>query len=374
MTCFDQYHPVRMPGRGSHRTTSNQLWANSSCKGGHPETRGTRVRDAQLSHAEIMVFGTDSGMVEPHSHCRGCYLRLRFRHLLMSLLAMAGFSAADLGSVRAIAQVWGPAVQTAADLQLERAKKDLQHMQELFKDGTVPKSRVLEAEDKLADANDESVLSHTLYSYRLAKDMTDAETEAMLQAAKNRVDRERLVVESRRKLLDSGVIARVDLESTTAELEDRERVLALAEARVRLFSELKSMAESERNLERAVALGSLKNAMIRYDGNARFNLNDMTSIDAQFQRRFHRALPVSALGQTLVHQSMGLDHRDRVDVALSPDSQEGTWLRRLLEQLHISYLAFRTAITGAATAPHIHIGTSSTRLVINPPVMMLRPK
>jgi len=37
---------------------------------------------------------------------------------------------------------------------------------------------VLEAQDKLADANDESVLSHTLYSYRLAKDMTDAEIDA----------------------------------------------------------------------------------------------------------------------------------------------------------------------------------------------------
>src|SRR3954447_22538624 len=328
---------------------------------------------SQRGNVELMVVNPSLTNWH-HEHRRRRRIPLVSRALLISVVATAGFPVGDLGGYRAMAQVSGPPVQTAADLQIERAKKEVEHMQALFKDGTVPKSRVLEAQDKLADANDESVLSHTLYSYRLAKDMTDAEIDAMLPAARNRVDRERLVVESRHKLLDSGVIARVELESTTAELEDRERVLALAEARVRLFQELKSMAESERNLERAAALGTLRNAMTRYDGNARFTLNDMTTIETQFQRRFHRTLPVSALGQTIVHQSMGLDHRDRVDVALSPDSQEGAWLRRLLEQLHVSYLAFRTAIAGAATAPHIHIGTGSTRLMINAPLTTIRPR
>jgi hypothetical protein len=34
----------------------------------------------------------------------------------------------------------------------------------------------------------------------------------------------------------------------------------------------------------------------------------------------------------------------------------------LLERLQTPYLAFRSAVVGAATAPHIHIGTGSTRL------------
>jgi hypothetical protein len=59
---------------------------------------------------------------------------------------------------------------------------------------------------------------------------------------------------------------------------------------------------------------------------------------------------------------MGLDHRNRVDVALNPETSEGLWLRQLLEKLHIPYLAFRSAVAGAATAPHIHIGTGSSRL------------
>ena len=52
----------------------------------------------------------------------------------------------------------------------------------------------------------------------------------------------------------------------------------------------------------------------------------------------------------------------RSDIALNPDAPEGVWLRSLLERLHIPYLAFRSAVAGAATAPHIHIGTGSARL------------
>jgi len=138
----------------------------------------------------------------------------------------------------------------------------------------------------------------------------------------------------------------------------------LAQSRVKLLDELREMADIERRFERAAQNPSpgMKNVMIRFDGNGLFNLGDLTAISSQFERRFHRVLPISALGQTLVHQAMGLDHRNRADIALSPDQPEGVWLRRLLEKLNIPYLAFRNAMPGAATAPHIHIGTESTRL------------
>jgi hypothetical protein len=102
--------------------------------------------------------------------------------------------------------------------------------------------------------------------------------------------------------------------------------------------------------------------VIRSDGNGSFSLGDLTPIEAQFEKKFHRTLPISALGQTLTHQSLGLDHKDRVDVALSPVQPEGVWLLALLNRLHVPYLAFRNAVPGAATAPHIHIGLGSTRL------------
>jgi hypothetical protein len=61
---------------------------------------------------------------------------------------------------------------------------------------------------------------------------------------------------------------------------------------------------------------------------------------------------------------MGLDHRGRIDVAVNPDSEEGQWLRRYLETERIPYLAFRGALAGAATGPHIHIGPPSPSLRI----------
>jgi len=49
-------------------------------------------------------------------------------------------------------------------------------------------------------------------------------------------------------------------------------------------------------------------------------------------------------------------------VGVSPETPEGIWLRRTLEARQIPYIAFRTAVKGSATAPHIHIGTASTRI------------
>jgi hypothetical protein len=192
--------------------------------------------------------------------------------------------------------------------------------------------------------------------------MTDEEANGMLSAAERRVDRARAVFDGRQKMLASGAIARIDVESASRELDDRQRILGFARDRVRLLKELAAMAENERQLTKSAEATSLKNSVIRSDGNGSFTLGDLTPIQAQFEKQFHRALPISALGQTLTHQSLGLDHRNRVDVALSPSQPEGAWLLALLARLHVPYLAFRTAVAGAATAPHIHIGLGSTRL------------
>jgi HAMP domain-containing protein len=257
-----------------------------------------------------------------------------------------------------------PAVQYSglAHSRLERAQQDLARIKQLVEQGTLPKSRLAQAQAELEDVQDEVTLAETLYSATPMADFTTEQADEMLQAAQRRVDRESAVVEDRRKLLDTGVIARSEFDSLCDELEARKRVLILAQNRVKLLADLKQMAETEKQLERAGQAGSLKDAMIRYDGNGSFRMADLTAISSQFEKRFGRPLPVSAMGQTLVHQAMGLDHRNRVDVALNPETPQGLWLRHLLEKLHIPYLAFRTAVAGAATAPHIHIGTGSSRL------------
>jgi hypothetical protein len=247
---------------------------------------------------------------------------------------------------------------------LERAQNEVMRIQMLVNEGTLPRSRLQEAQMQLADAQDDLILARTLYGELRIEDMSDDAAHSMIDAAQRRVDRQSKVVEARRMLLQAGILAKSEFLVFQDELDSRKRVLVLAQDRSKLLGDLRQMADLEQRFERAARLGApgLKNVMIRYDGNGNFSLGDMSTISGEFQKQFHHTLPVSALGQTLVHQSMGLDHRNRVDVALNPDQTEGLWLRGLLERLHVPYLAFRAALPGAATAPHIHIGIGSTRL------------
>lgn len=247
---------------------------------------------------------------------------------------------------------------------LERARNEVARVQALVEDGTLPKSRLEEAKLRLADAEDDAVLARTLYGQQRLADMTVDDARAMLDAAKRRVDRQAQIVKQRQTLLDTGIIAKSEFAAFQEELDSRERVLELAQDRAKLLDDLKQMAAEEQRLVRTAEMdaAALKNVMIRYDGTGEFDLEQLPDISIHFEKHFHHALPISAIGQTAVHQSMGLDHRNRVDVALNPDQPEGVWLRQYLESLGVPYLAFRSALAGAATAPHIHIGTGSSRL------------
>lgn len=277
-----------------------------------------------------------------------------FRILLAAAAAfpLAAFGA-DAGSVTALSTVL-----------LDRAQKEVARIEPLVADGTLPKTVLDEAKAKLADAQDQEILAETLYGQTHVESMTAQQAQDMLAAARRRVDRQQAVLDEHKKLLDEGIIARSELQTFQDELDSRSRTLDLARNRIQLLNELSEMAEAERKREHAAMVSPLagKDVMIRYSGNGLFSLTDLPTIQSEFEKHFHVVLPVSARGQTMVHQSLGLDHRNRVDVALNPDSAEGLWLRSLLERLHVPYLAFRAAIAGAATAPHIHIGPESTRL------------
>ncbi len=248
--------------------------------------------------------------------------------------------------------------------QIQRLQTELERTRALVENGTLARNQLKKVEDQLADAKDQGILAETLYSAESVDKMTAAQSGAMMEAAQRRIARQEMQTEERQRLLDTGAISQSEFDSVSAELEERKRVLTLAENRVRLLTDLRRMAETEKIAEKVAATSAptLGNSMVRYGGNGMFSLTDIPTINAQFERRFHHPLPVSALGQTLLHQSLGLDHRNRVDVAINPASDEGVWLRNLLEKLHVPYLAFSSAVAGAATAPHIHIGMESTRL------------
>lgn len=262
----------------------------------------------------------------------------------------------------------GTSYSALSDTLLARAQDELTRVQTLVANGTLPQSRLREAQAHVDDLEDDAILARTLYGPGRVQDLTSTAASEMVAAAERRVNRQAAIVEQRQKLLEMGILAKSEVAAFQDELDSRKRVLELARNRAQLVSDLQEMAKREQQLEQAalapLEAGALKYALIRYDGNGFFNLNDLTTISNEFERRFHRPLPVSALGQTAVHQAMGLDHRNRVDVALNPEQPEGIWLRQLLEHLHVPYLAFRSAVAGAATAPHIHIGLGSTRLRI----------
>lgn len=92
-----------------------------------------------------------------------------------------------------------------------------------------------------------------------------------------------------------------------------------------------------------------------------WRISDAAKIEKFFIAKFGHPLPTSAFGQSDIHNRWGLDHRQGIDVGLHPDSAEGLALQEFLRQEKIPYMAFRGAIPGVATGPHIHIGNPSPR-------------
>jgi hypothetical protein len=250
------------------------------------------------------------------------------------------------------------------DLNVARAESEVARISDLVERGVLPKKRLSEAEDRLSDVRDDSVLSQTLYGGTRVQDLTPAQAADMIAAAKRRLERQEAVVRNRMSLVNDGVLAKSEVQPAIDELEMRKRTLQLSEERAKLLDDLLQMARVEESLAqaRSLDLAKLQNVMIRYEGAAPFDLALMKKIGDAYQLHFHQELPISAVGQTLVHQQLGFDHRGRVDVAINPDTTEGLWLRHLLETKHLSYIAFRSSLLGSATGPHIHIGPGSLRV------------
>jgi hypothetical protein len=245
---------------------------------------------------------------------------------------------------------------------MDRARGDVARIQTLVGEGNLPKSSLDAAEARLAEVNDEAILKETLFSGAKPVDLTAVQQEDMLAAAQRRFDRQAELVFERQRLLDMGAISKAELGSVNAELETRRHVLDLARERIRLAETQRQTALEEQNLERALESGTSHKAMLKFDGSGHFDKNDFALIAGEFEQQFHSPLPVTARGQTLLHQSLGLDHRGKIDVGLNPEEPEGIWLRHFLEDHQIPYIAFRAAVRGAATAPHIHLGTGSSRI------------
>jgi hypothetical protein len=103
--------------------------------------------------------------------------------------------------------------------------------------------------------------------------------------------------------------------------------------------------------------------LARFNGLAAWSLTvDTPRLQQFFQTRFGRALPISAFGQTALHDRMGFDHRNALDLAVHPDSPEGRALMEHLRARGIPFIAAWGAIPGSTSGAHIHVGQPSPRI------------
>ena len=194
-----------------------------------------------------------------------------------------------------------------------------------------------------------------------------ASLEKLLTFQDNDVKAAADIVEKRKALLAENIISK-------KEVEESERALSAAQAKVadtkRQMADADNLIAEAKAEEQLVKLGPSRvgayqstAALIRYNGPTSWVLSDAAKVESFFVSKFHRALPISAFGQTTVHDHLGFDHRNSIDVAVSPDSAEGQALMTYLRGAGIPFIAFRYAVPGSATGAHVHIGYPSHRLV-----------
>ncbi|MEN3328568.1 MAG: hypothetical protein V7638_3375 [Acidobacteriota bacterium] len=176
-------------------------------------------------------------------------------------------------------------------------------------------------------------------------------------------------LEVSKKLLAEGLIPKT-------QLEEYERAVAVAKQKIAETNRSMTSAdeqvaavlvEADANEQIAKNLRLAKQGLVRtaaftrYTGAGGWNLGDSWKIQRFFYDTFNKQLPIAVFGQGPIHDRWRLDHHNAMDIQLHPDGVEGRALLEFLQKNGIPYLAFRSAIPGTATGPHIHIGRPSHR-------------
>ena len=189
---------------------------------------------------------------------------------------------------------------------------------------------------------------------------------ALYEAAQSKAEK-RLALSQ--ELYKQGLISRNQLnESEQAVSTAKEKVsgvkLQIATADTQIAQTLIEI-EGDKQIAKfgRVPKGSLirTTSFIRYNGASGWSLSNAGKIQKFFLDKFSRPLPVAVFGQGAIHDRWRLDHHNAMDISLNPDGAEGQALMDFLRSNGIPFSAFRGAIPGVATGPHIHIGKPSHR-------------
>lgn len=183
------------------------------------------------------------------------------------------------------------------------------------------------------------------------RDAELARAEADLVRRRDLVARDLIARREVAEAEDRVASARRRIGQTRQEMADADTLVAEARAAVALARTPPPGQGEERRTEEHVVFG----------GGSPWSLARAGAIERFFTARFGRKLPVSARGQTELHDRLGFDHRHALDVAVHPDTVEGRALLDYLKRERIPFIAFRHAERGAATGAHVHIGEPSAK-------------
>ncbi len=265
-----------------------------------------------------------------------------------------------------------PAINAAASVGEMASTSSIAEKQEAAKDmgkaanantGRVvakekPKAAVSNASAELIEATKEYKASSTELLALQEKELTKATAK----------------LEDLRALVTDGLIAKATLEAEEqsvaalrARFEATQKEIAESDgriAKIKADEELarKRSASPVKLVAKAYVPFNTNATILRSSGAGSWSLGGLGDVQSFFASSFGRSLPTSAIGQSGTHNRLNYDHRNAVDVALHPDSAEGRALIGFLQSRGIPFLAFRGAIHGVATGPHIHIGSPSHRL------------
>jgi hypothetical protein len=222
---------------------------------------------------------------------------------------------------------------------------------------------------KPAPAQPPSELEKLREEYVKATNEYKASLGKLLPFYENELKKAEEKLEVSKKLLAEGLIPKT-------QLEEYERAVAVAKQKIAETNRSMTgadeqvaavLVEAEANEQIAKNLRLAKQGLVRtaaftrYTGAGGWNLGDSWKIQRFFYDTFNKQLPIAVFGQGPIHDRWRLDHHNAMDIQLHPDGVEGRALLDFLQKNGIPYLAFRSAIPGTATGPHIHIGRPSHR-------------
>ena len=256
-----------------------------------------------------------------------------------------------------LALMLSPCVPASAARQKSRAKKGKAAQR---KAEAQPLSEVARLRAQLVEATKD-------YKSSLEQLLTHYEAEV------KRAD-ERVV--KSRELYNAGLVSKRALDEDTLAAETARAKVARVEGQLKSADVqiAETLVEAEAEEAAAKALANAKStprasgglltttAYVRFGGTRAWSLGEAGSVMQFFTRSFGRQLPVSSYGQSPVHDRWGYAHHNAMDVGVSPDSAEGRALMEYLRSSGIPFTAFRWAIPGTATGPHIHIGRPSHKI------------